>query len=59
MRRNAAFFELFHINSLLSEWIVLTALFGDVPKDNYEKGCRMPAYTGRKICTKVFTVGYN
>lgn len=38
-RENVAFFELFHVNSLFSEWTVLIALFGYVPKDNSKMGC--------------------
>ena len=58
-RKTVAFFEFFPVNSLFSEWIVLMALFGYVSKDNSEMGCRMSAYSSRRVCTNVFTVGCN
>lgn len=58
-RQNVAFFELFHVNSLFSEWTVLIALFGYVPKDNSKMGCRTSAYCSRRVYTEVFTVGCN
>lgn len=58
-RKNVAWFDFFHVSSLFLEWIVLMALFGDVPKDNSEMGCRMSACSSGRVCTDVFTVGCN
>jgi len=49
--KNVRFFVFFHVNSLFSEWIVLMALFGEVPKDNNVMGCRKSAYFSRRVCT--------
>lgn len=52
-------FELFHVNSLFSECIVLLTLFEDVPKDSGEMSCRMSAYSSRSNCANIFNVGCN